>query len=736
MLDELGNLQSEGHGIQGLQTDLSIGLGQDQQFTLILQTLQQLKDIYGESVDKIIQGNAQPLTSHVATPTGWKLMRDIQVGDEVLTPNGTVTTVTGVYPKGVRPVYDVELCDGSHAEACNEHLWNIMRYHSKDEKFVKSIVTTDTLKSYIADGVQVSLSNVQPLAYRQKQLLLDSYVLGFILSSQYDFSSGIFDLSNIDKASKEKFYQLGYHVNQQIDLHDELCALGLLGLSETDKCVPNDYLFASIEQRKMLLLGLCHSFGYFDASRLVFIISSERLAKDIQTLIRSLGGVCFVKKQGSMLKIRGQINFIPFFYDCMKRILTFDDFYWDSPIKAVRSVTYLRDDEVQCISVADESHLYITDDYIPTHNTSNIVFLKSTDDSMLDTLQKMSGTTHRSYTDSKTITRDKQRIFMQNESKISYTMTTKEVPVISYNDMAFISEKNSIVFRAGDPPVWNRNETILPMSWRLFQNTIVHAGHQYSLQTIPTLSSALDFDVRKNQPDFVEMLNKRMEQAVIANQAKEAYKNAYGYTDYQISQLDPDVYADEIMSIINTYLRKQKEVNAEGEGSLDYDNPNVSWMMQNIEANPEVDAARLEAEKRQAENERKKFAQGKLSPSAFMSVAGQANHGMDTMIVAVYVDTIGGFKRDTQNFMVKGNNSLYSKDGQTLYIESVSNSEDLKNLNQAAQDENSKVYSEGKIEQHQSYVVTDAFLKFLATRDQWDFADGQFEKGMGNKMKQ
>lgn len=43
MLDELGNLQSDGHGIDGLQTMLSIGLGQDQQFTLILQTLQRKK---------------------------------------------------------------------------------------------------------------------------------------------------------------------------------------------------------------------------------------------------------------------------------------------------------------------------------------------------------------------------------------------------------------------------------------------------------------------------------------------------------------------------------------------------------------------------------------------------------------------------------------------------------------------------------------------------------------------
>src|SRR5699024_10422292 len=57
MLDELGNLQSEGTGISGFETMLSIGLGQEQQFTIILQTLQQLRDVYGESVDKIVQGN-------------------------------------------------------------------------------------------------------------------------------------------------------------------------------------------------------------------------------------------------------------------------------------------------------------------------------------------------------------------------------------------------------------------------------------------------------------------------------------------------------------------------------------------------------------------------------------------------------------------------------------------------------------------------------------------------------
>lgn len=123
MLDELGNLQSEGHGIDGFQTMLSIGLGQDQQFTLILQTLQQLTDVYGESVDKIVQGNAQPLTSLVATPDGWCRMGDVREGTRVVTPRGTFAQVNGVFPRGKRKVYRVTRTDGSSCLACGEHLW-------------------------------------------------------------------------------------------------------------------------------------------------------------------------------------------------------------------------------------------------------------------------------------------------------------------------------------------------------------------------------------------------------------------------------------------------------------------------------------------------------------------------------------------------------------------------------------------------------------------------------------
>lgn len=57
ILDELGNMSFDGHGIPNFQTKLSIGLGQGQEYTMILQTLQQLRDVYGESVDKIVSSN-------------------------------------------------------------------------------------------------------------------------------------------------------------------------------------------------------------------------------------------------------------------------------------------------------------------------------------------------------------------------------------------------------------------------------------------------------------------------------------------------------------------------------------------------------------------------------------------------------------------------------------------------------------------------------------------------------
>lgn len=374
---------------------------------------------------------------------------------------------------------------------------------------------------------------------------------------------------------------------------------------------------------------------------------------------------------------------------------------------------------------------------------------------MLDTLQKMSGVTHKTFRESKTVTTDTIRIMFRNDTKVTYTLNTKEVPVITYNDMAFLPERNSIVFRASDPPVWNHNATILPMSWRLFKNTIVHAGHDYSLQTIPTLSSALDFDVRKNQPDFTKMLNKRMEQAQIAGKAKEAFQKAYGYSEYEIEQLDPDVYSDEIMSIINNFLRKQKEKDeehAEDEG-FEYSDDN-DWM-QDLEDNTEVTEEVAKTQAKQEKHDEKIYAHKKISREDLVPTGGHINHSFDQDVVSVWTDAKGDFQTDRAHFSFQ-NGSMYSADGSTPYIikrDSVQDAHDIEAIKRASSDPNKRTYMEvteddvkngvsyelGDKNKHAvnvygSFDVTDDFYRFLVSLPSWDFAHGRFEDGMSRMM--
>jgi type IV secretory pathway TraG/TraD family ATPase VirD4 len=384
-------------------------------------------------------------------------------------------------------------------------------------------------------------------------------------------------------------------------------------------------------------------------------------------------------------------------------------------------------------------------DKIVQGNTSNIVFLKSTDDSMIDTLQKMSGTRHRAYTDSKTVTKDTERLIrgLQTEGKVSYTMSVKEEPVISYNDMAFISERNSIVFRAGDSPVWNRNETILPMSWRLFKDTIQHAGHDYTLQTIPTLSSALDFDVRLNQPDFTKMLAKRMAQAERAPEAKELYQAAYGYSDYDISRLDPDVYSDEVMGLIESMAWEELGIDPGNLEEFDADAYEASFMFNDdeFEENTEVleaTARRMEEMERMGQ---KIYAGSLISRDMLVNPDGSAlKNTLDAEIVAAYKAARPHLERDTNHFSVGADGSLRSRDGRVTYISRIDESEALREAQKASRDDSSRVFAEddltGDLGTISTFLVHGEFYEFLGGLDTWQgLAQGEFDREMSVQMR-
>lgn len=365
---------------------------------------------------------------------------------------------------------------------------------------------------------------------------------------------------------------------------------------------------------------------------------------------------------------------------------------------------------------------------------------------MLETLEKMSGKTHNSYVDSKTVTTDAAKLMLNNESKLTLNMATKEEPVISYNDMAFISPRNSIVFSAGESPIWNRNQTILPMSWRLQQTTIYQPGQEdYSLKTLPTTSTARDFDVRKNQPDFEAMLSKRMKQALQVADVTESYKNAYGLSDYEMSQLDQDDLADEIMSMINVSLSGHKSDELDAEtlalyGAERDDEPesvdSIDSMISNAQENTELTQEVAKKQAKREEDNTKRYAGNMLSRKELRDNP----HSFDQEIIALYNANLGDFKNDKLNFIVDPNQTLRSADGSQVYIQNGSQSQglqDAQKLNEAAKDKKTRIFAEEDIQSINSFTVQNAFYDYLASLDSWDtVAHGVIERGLKDVLTQ
>lgn len=145
-------------------------------------------------------------------------------------------------------------------------------------------------------------------------------------------------------------------------------------------------------------------------------------------------------------------------------------------------------------------------------NSSQLTFLKSNDTQMLERLEKLSGTVHRMHLTGGSVSEDRARIIRRGESNINYNWSFEAEPCVTFNDMAQLPERNAITFNAGDSVVWARNDTALPMSWKLFSNSI-NDGEKYALKTLPNMSTvkhvdygAIDFDCIKFVEDTLTRL--------------------------------------------------------------------------------------------------------------------------------------------------------------------------------------------------------------------------------------
>lgn len=158
-----------------------------------------------------------------------------------------------------------------------------------------------------------------------------------------------------------------------------------LDVKAEEKHIPQDYLHADINSRIALLQGLMDTDGSIDknGTKIMFVTVSERLKNDFIYLVQSLGGICHVQLKQAKYYNKKQNKIVigkPAYYIGIKLPHSICPFKLQrkidrlnpkalEPFRYITNIEYIEDQECQCIYIDSKDHLYLTNDFIVTHNT-------------------------------------------------------------------------------------------------------------------------------------------------------------------------------------------------------------------------------------------------------------------------------------------------------------------------------------------------------------------------------
>jgi hypothetical protein len=367
-------------------------------------------------------GKAQPLTSKLLTPYGWIKMGDVNVGDYVIGSNGLEQKVTNIFPQGIRKIYKVLFNDNTYTYCDIDHLWSV---NSRKQRTQKTKINGKHLSipdnsfqvlktSEMIDDVRVKngmfnykIPNLEPVEFDEREVKINPYVMGMLLGdgcitkknqphiiTSDDFIvkkvSSLDNFINVQTYEKEEIYKTIYRISL-LKRRKYLEILNLYGCDSSTKFIPNNYLYNNKKNRESLLQGLIDSDGTITTNgRIIYTTVSKKLCDGVKELVLSLGGSCRITEKQKLYKnkmgdkILGKLSYnltISFpnngIVPCslpkkLERFVYRDKYEFN---KFISSIEYSHEEEAQCIVVENDDSLYVTDDYILTHNSTVLTFL-------------------------------------------------------------------------------------------------------------------------------------------------------------------------------------------------------------------------------------------------------------------------------------------------------------------------------------------------------------------------
>ncbi|GHA87461.1 PhoH family protein [Streptomyces chryseus] len=371
-----------------------------------------------------MRGRAQPVFTKVMTPDGWRPIGDLRVGDLVIGSNGEPTPVLGVYPQGEKDIYRLTAQDGSWTLCCGDHLWTVRtasdRRRDKPWRVLETKEMIGNLRAGHARRYELPLLTA-PVCFPKREVPMDPYALGLLLgdgcltgSTTPSFATKDPELvSALETAlpgikvrwkdrvncTLNRASAPGDVITLENPVTGALRALDLLGTRSSSKFVPDEYVHNSADVRLALLQGLLDADGGPVAQdgrtcRVQYTTTSILLRDDVIALVQSLGGVAHSRRRDAEGRKPGNVNGrdvhdrhdahvvdirLPEGLEPFRLGRKLDAYRASGgggrPMRFIDSIEPAGTEEAVCIQVAAEDSLYVTENYLLTHNTLNDAFI-------------------------------------------------------------------------------------------------------------------------------------------------------------------------------------------------------------------------------------------------------------------------------------------------------------------------------------------------------------------------
>lgn len=352
-------------------------------------------------------GKAAPLNEPVLTPFGFRKMGDIKVGDLVTGADGKAERVIQIHPQGEMDIYRIKFIDGAETRCTAQHLWLSKEAHKSSRNDTRELGNwrvrdTKTLIEMLKKGKNMLIPMTKPVTYTVGRYggKIKPYTFGVLLGDGSLSGSSITVTKNDDEIF-ENISRDGYeiapvnmknHAKTYIfhNFKEERRYLSLhkLRCTAKGKYIPKGYKYAPPEYRLALIQGLMDTDGYADnRGHCEYCTISPRLAKDVQELIWSIGGKATIREKiptcvfpngtrktcdkAYIVYIQTGNNAQLFRLKGKKDRCQGKKFNGgcSEMLRRIVSIEPCGKEVCQCITVDSPDGLYVTKDYIVTHNS-------------------------------------------------------------------------------------------------------------------------------------------------------------------------------------------------------------------------------------------------------------------------------------------------------------------------------------------------------------------------------